>query len=121
MRIQTRHGYRRLMLVAVIAAACVLGLAGIAFAATITTPTGNPFVVPGDANGNPLSFTVVATGFSVGQPVFVEQCDGTPHTAAGWDVTINCDNGASNAPVLADANGTATFTFEPSGPVINNE
>jgi len=105
-----RRHWRRVGAVVAVSATFVLGLAGVAVASTITTPTGNPFVVPGDVNGNPLSFTVVASGFAIGQLVYVEQCDGTPHTAPGWDVTINCDNGASNAPVIADASGVATFT-----------
>ncbi len=80
-----------------------------ASASTITSPSGSPFAVPGDAGGNPQPFTISATGFTAGANVFVEQCDGTPSTAVGWDPTINCDLGASPAPNLADANGNVTF------------
>ena len=80
-----------------------------ASAATITTPTGDPFVVPGDAGGNPQPFTVSASGYAAGSNVFIEQCDGTPTTATGWDPTTNCDLGASPAAVVADAGGVATF------------
>ena len=104
------HKMSRRFVAAVAAGAAVFLSAGAAYAATITTPSSSPFAVPGDSNGNPLPFTVVATGFQAGQPVFAEQCDGLPPTAQGWDVTIDCDNGASNAPVLADATGKATFT-----------
>src|ERR1700733_883274 len=84
---------------------------GVALAATsITTPSTHPFAVPGDASGNPLPFTIVATGFTAGQQVFAEQCDDVPPTNKFWDPTLDCDLASSNAPVLADAGGTATFT-----------
>ncbi|MGZ4799429.1 MAG: putative Ig domain-containing protein [Acidimicrobiia bacterium] len=83
--------------------------AGPASAATITSPTGDPFVVPGNAAGNPQPFTVTASGYSAGSQVFIEQCDGTPPTATGWDPTTNCDLGASPAPATADAGGVVTF------------
>ena len=75
----------------------------------ITTPTGNPIVVPGNAAGNPVAFTVVASGFVPGTNVFVEQCDGTPSTAVGWEPSLNCDVGSSPSPAIADTNGNATF------------
>ena len=51
--------------------------AGPASAATsITAPTSNPFVVPKDAGGNPVPFTVSAAGFAATSNVFIEQCDG---------------------------------------------
>jgi hypothetical protein len=80
-----------------------------AFASTITAPTGTPFAVPGDAAGNPQPFTLTATGFAADANVFVEQCDGTPSTAVGWDPTTNCDLGSSPAPAVADASGAVTF------------
>ena len=80
-----------------------------AYGATITTPTGNPFAVPGDAAGNPQPFTVSATGYAPDSNVFIEQCDGTLPTTVGWDPTTNCDLGASPAPSLADASGNVTF------------
>jgi large repetitive protein len=75
----------------------------------ITTPTGNPIVVPGNAAGDPVAFTVVASGFVPGTNVFVEQCDGTPTTAVGWEPAQNCDVGSSPSPAIADTNGNATF------------
>ena len=78
-------------------------------ATSITTPSTNPFVVPGDAGGLPQPFTVSAAGFAVGANVFVEQCDGVAATAPGWDPTINCDLGSSPAAAVADASGNVSF------------
>jgi hypothetical protein len=80
-----------------------------ASAATITTPTGNPFVVPGNVSGQPQSFTVTASGFPAGSPVFIEQCDGVPTTDVSWDPTQNCDLGSSPAAATANASGVVTF------------
>ncbi|MGZ6969325.1 MAG: hypothetical protein ACXVKN_16475 [Acidimicrobiia bacterium] len=79
-------------------------------AATITSPTGNPFVVPGNAAGQPLAFTVSATGYTAGDQVFIEQCDGVATTATGWDPTVNCDLGTSPAAAVANASGVVTFS-----------
>src|SRR6476619_676034 len=103
-----RVSSRRLMVVAGGAAICLVALAGIAFA-SITTPSGSPFMVPGDASGNPLPFTVVATGFAPNALVSLEQCDGVAPSAPGWTPTTHCDLGSSQSPVLADGTGTATF------------
>ena len=85
-------------------------LSGGAFAASsITAPSTNPFTVPGNATGVPQPFTVTATGFAPNTPVYVEQCDGTPATAVGWDAAQNCDLGTSPSPVSANASGTVTF------------
>jgi hypothetical protein len=100
---------RRLIAVASVVSV-VLFSAGVAYAETITQPTGSPFAVPGDASGNPVPFTVVATGFPPSTQVYVETCDGVPSTATNWDPTIDCDNGASNAPVISSSTGVATFT-----------
>jgi hypothetical protein len=88
---------------------CLVGLAGVAWASTITQPTGPTFVVPGDGAGNPLPFTVVANGFTPTAQVFVEQCDGTSPTVKGWSPTSNCDLGTSPSPVTVDDSGKATF------------
>ncbi len=80
-----------------------------AFASTVTIPSTNPFKVPSDSLGHPTPFTIAATGFTAGSQVFVEQCDGTPPTTAGWDPTINCDAGSAPAPAIADAGGKAIF------------
>jgi hypothetical protein len=95
--------------IVVVAMLLVLVSAGVAFAGTITTPTGNPFVVPGDALGNPVAITIVATGFTPGTLVSAEQCDGVPTSDPHWGPTANCDLATSFAPVLADATGKATF------------
>jgi hypothetical protein len=81
-----------------------------AFAATVTQPTSNPFVVPGNASGTPYAVTVVASGYNPGDNVYIEQCDGTPPSTVGWDATLNCDLGTSPAPTIADASGKATFS-----------
>ena len=82
-----------------------------AFAATaITTPTGNPFIVPGNAAGQPVAFTVTASGFTAGDQVFIEQCDGVATTAVGWNPTDNCDLGSSPAAAVANASGVVTFS-----------
>ena len=89
---------------------CVTSIGVAAFAVTsITTPGTQPFVVPGNASGDPVAFTVVAHGFTVGQSVLAEQCDGVPPSNKFWDVTIDCDLGLSNSAVTTDANQNATF------------
>lgn len=103
---------RRLVGAALVVVTGAVGLyasATPAGAATITAPTGNPFVVPGDVGGNPLKFTVSASGFAVSTNVFVEQCDGASPTSVGWDPTTNCDLGSSPAPVVSDGSGNVTF------------
>jgi hypothetical protein len=90
-------------------AGLVLGAEPAGAATSITTPSTNPFVVPGDAGGIPQAFTVSATGFSAGVNVFIEQCDGVSPTAQGWDPTINCDLGTSPAAAIADGTGSVTF------------
>ena len=77
--------------------------------ATITAPTQNPFTVPGDSAGNPQPFTISANGFTGVSFVFVEQCDGTPSTAQGWNPNINCDSGTSPAKKAPDGSGAVTF------------
>ena len=102
--------------VTAIVGATVLLLASPALAGTITQPPPpGPFLVPGDAAGNPQAFTVVASGFPPNSPVLVEQCDGIPATTPGWDPTLNCDLVSSPSAAIADANGVATFpTTDPN-------
>ncbi len=104
---------RRLLRVTTLIGVTLAGVvvtAGTAGAATsITAPTGNPFVVPKDAGGNPVPFTVSAAGFAATSNVFIEQCDGVAPTVVGWDPTTNCDLGSSPAAALADASGNVTF------------
>jgi hypothetical protein len=97
----------------VVGAGAVLALTATmtpAFAATKTGPTGTPFVVPGDAAGNPRPFTVQASGFAPDTNVFIEQCDGAAPSTPGWDPTINCDLGSSPAPVTSDSAGNVVFS-----------
>lgn len=80
-----------------------------ALAGTITSPSANPYTVPGDATGTPQSFTVSGSGFTQGQQVYIEQCDGVPSSTAGWSPTEHCDLGTSPAAVTVGAAGTVTF------------
>ncbi len=100
----------RRVTVVLLASLLVVVSAGVAFAATITSPTGSPFVVPSDGNGNPVAFTVVASGFSPGQLVFIDQCDGVAPTAPGWSAVGNCDISQTTAAAIANASGVATFS-----------
>lgn len=104
-----RSGSRRIIVFAASAVMCLLGLAGVAWASTITQPVGATFAVPGDASGNPLPFTVAATGFTPTALVYVEQCDGVDPTTKDWSPTVDCDLGSSPAPAIVDATGKATF------------
>ena len=107
--IRLTRGLGRLMIVVGVLL-CVTSIGVAAFAVTsITTPGTQPFVVPGNASGDPVAFTVVAHGFTVGQSVLAEQCDGVPPSNKFWDVTIDCDLGLSNSAVTTDANQNATF------------
>ena len=90
--------------------ALLLFVAAPAFAATITNPSTNPFTIPEDAQGNPVSFTVSGGGFPPNAPnVVVEECDGVPSSAPGWSPTTHCDLATSPSPKPADANGNYTF------------
>jgi hypothetical protein len=86
-----------------VAAIVLLVVASGASAAVIVRPDHVPTVV---ANA-PVN--VVASGFPTGKSVFVEQCDGVDPASAQWDVTQDCDNGASPPPVIADTHGNVTF------------
>ena len=55
-------------------------------------------------------FTIVADGFTPNSAVNIEQCDGVDPSTASWDVTLDCDNGASPPAVISDGTGVATFT-----------
>ena len=96
-------------LIGVSFAGIVVSAAPASAATSITAPSSNPFVVPKDAGGNPVPFTVSAAGFAATSNVFVEQCDGVAPTAVGWDPTTNCDLGSSPAAAIADGSGNVTF------------
>src|SRR5258708_3608579 len=97
---------RRVLLIVIGAIFVWSGTAG---AAQIVQPGTQPFTVPSDKNGNPVAFTIVATGFAPGSPVYVEQCDGKPPTTLQWSPTANCDLGSSPPAAYADTSGRATF------------
>jgi hypothetical protein len=86
-----------------------LAFVGTSFATSIAAPTGNPYAVPQNATGDPQAFTVTVTGFSAGQSVYLEQCDGTDPASSGWSPATHCDVGTSPAAVIADGSGKATF------------
>jgi hypothetical protein len=79
--------------------------------ATITTPTGNPYVVAGNASGQPQSFTVTASGFPATSPVFIEQCDGVATTDPSWDVTQKCQGSGTPSIVFSGAGGASTLAI----------
>jgi hypothetical protein len=97
------------LVVATSVAGLFVGIDPASAATSITAPTGNPFVVPGNAGGDPIPFTISASGFAAGSSVFIEQCDGVSPTAVGWDPTTNCDLGSSPAAPVADGSGNVTF------------
>lgn len=101
---------RRVIVVALAGVTALAGFAGVAWGGTVTTPTGNPFVVPGNASGNPVAFTVVATGYVPGSLVSVEQCDGVATTDPHWSPTTDCDLGTSPSPAITDGTGKVTFS-----------
>ncbi|HEV7524791.1 MAG TPA: hypothetical protein VGP92_07490 [Acidimicrobiia bacterium] len=80
-----------------------------ASASTIMEPAHAPVVVSVATSGPPAAVTVVASGFSSGALVYVEQCDGVAPTTPQWSPTADCDLGSSPAPVIADGRGIATF------------
>ena len=100
---------RKILALLGVGAAGAMLIAAPAFAGSISSPTGSPFVVPGDGSGNPLPFTVTVTGFPATTSVFLEQCDGVAPTTPGWSPTTDCDNGSS--PAGGITNGSGSFTF----------
>ena len=97
-----------------IVASFVVLSAGVASAATITTPSTNPFSAPGSAGQDPVAFTVSASGYVPGSLVSVEQCDGVDPTTFGWSPTADCDLGSSPAQAIVASDGSVTF---PAGDV----
>jgi hypothetical protein len=96
--------------IGLVGVAAALLRADVAFAGTITTPNTNPFTVSKDASGKPAAFTIVATGFTPGTLVSVEQCDGTSPSAPGWSPLTNCDLGSSPSQAIVADDGTVTFS-----------
>jgi hypothetical protein len=112
-------GMRRFLVLAGTIAAVIVLITGVSFALTITQPVGNPFTVPDDGAGNPVPFTIVATGFTQFQQVFVQECDGVPPTAPHYSATDHCDLASGNSPAVADAAGTATFAADDANHRLN--
>lgn len=87
-------------------------MASPAFAGSFTSPTGtagSPYAVPGDSQGTPQPFDITFGGFSQGNQVYVEQCDGVSPSTSGWTPIAHCDLGTSPAAVVANASGAGTF------------
>jgi len=88
----------------------VFGMAAVAGAETkIVEPTDRPYHVKLDAKGNPVPFTVVASGFTPNANVFIIQCDGRAASEPFWSPGRDCDAGTAPGPVTADAHGVARF------------
>ena len=96
---------RKILAVLGVGAASAILMSAPAFAGSISSPTGSPYVY---TSLNPVSVTV--TGFSPGQSVYIEQCDGVSPSAPGWSPTTDCDNGTSPAAGIADGSGDYTFS-----------
>lgn len=114
------------------AGAAVLAAATPAFAATISQPPTNPFVVPectnpaassgtcdnpyGDNNvGAPVAYQVTATG-TAGKTYYVEICDGKSPTAPGFNFTTDCDTATTTAGHVADSGGNISW---PAGNTVD--
>jgi hypothetical protein len=83
-----------------------------AWAGTITAPSGttsNPYVVPVDAHGNPVPFTITGSGWTKGALVYIEVCDGVSPTSSKWMPVGDCDSGSEPAGAIADAHGVVSF------------
>jgi hypothetical protein len=107
-----RSAVRRLLALGLPITLALIGIAvaGVAFAGTITTPSAQPFVVPANGAGQPLSFTVVGSGYpEAAGSVFIEQCDGVAPSTAGYTPLDHCDAATSPAAVDVGADGLATF------------
>jgi len=78
-----------------------------AFAGSITSPTGSPYVY---TSLSPVDVSV--TGYSPTSSVYIEQCDGVSPSAPGWSPTADCDNGTS--PAAGITNGSGAYTFKAS-------
>jgi hypothetical protein len=93
-----------LALVAVLVTATVAGAA-----TKIDEPAASPYTVALNAQGQPVPFTVVASGFAPRTPVFVEVCNNRHPGDDNWSPSRDCDPASTNAPVYADKDGVARF------------
>ena len=104
----------RLLVGAGALAAGSLIIAAPAMAATqFTSPAGSTYTATSytsaNANGQPNPWTVQASGFTAGQQVFAEFCDGVAPTTPNYDPAQHCDIGSSPAAAVADSSGVVTF------------
>jgi hypothetical protein len=100
----------RRLLCAVLTAFIVLAVGASAGAETkIVEPTAHPYHVQLDDKGNPIAFTVVASGFTPNANVFIIQCDGRAASDPFWSPGRDCDAGTAPGAVSADAHGVAHF------------
>jgi hypothetical protein len=114
-----RKGTRRVG-VLLIALGFVLASAVSASAISVSSPAPPyPFVVPGDASGNPMFFDVSVSGLAQNEPAYIQICDGTPSTTQGYSVNEHCDLTTGNSPVNGDVSGNATFHGDQSGERVN--
>src|SRR5262249_26995859 len=113
-RNRSRGANRREVFFAIVLGALLL-TAGVSFAGTLVSPGVSPFPVPGDGAGNPVSFTIQATGFGDGDSVFVEQCDGRDPGLPTWSATADCDAQSAAGPAIAAIDtGDVTFVADDS-------
>src|SRR5262245_2673602 len=112
-------GLRRLLVLVGTIATAVVMIAGVAVDVAVTAQTDNPFTVQGDGAGNPLPFTISASGMVQNQAVFVQQCDGVSPATPQYSSTDHCDLASGNAPVNAAADGTAVFAFDDPSHTLN--
>ena len=93
-----------LALAFVIAAAVAAGAAP-----QIVAPGSGTYTVQTDANGKLAPIAVTVKGYTPGQQVYIEQCDGLAITDPHWTPAIDCDVGTSPAPVFTPPSGTVVF------------
>lgn len=92
---------------------------GSASAAMLAPAHKGAYSVRLDAHGNPVPFTVSASGFTAGEPVVVEVCDGTsPGTDSAWSPMVDCDETTSPVAVQANSKGVATFALHGQSEVL---
>jgi len=85
------------------------GAAGSIIKINGSSTSSSAFSWPGDASGNPIFADVQFSGFTQGNSVFLEECDGTPFSDPSFDPSQNCESSTSPAAVVADASGGGTF------------
>ncbi len=102
---------RKILAVLGVGAAGAMLMSAPAFAGSITAPTGSPYVYT-----SLLPVDVSVSGYTNGQQVYIEQCDGVSPSAPGWSPTTDCDNGTSPSAgiVGSGSNASGTYTFKAS-------